>query len=94
MSEIKVSIGLVSSKAGRESLFHASRSFWWFAGTRLPGPQDSPGKNTGVGCHCLLQCMKVKSDSPPDSSVYGILQARILECVAMPSSRGSSQPRD
>ena len=32
MSEIKVSIGLVSSKAGRESLFHASRSFWWFAG--------------------------------------------------------------
>ena len=32
--------------------------------------------------------------SPPGSSVYGILQARILECVAMPSSRGSSQPKD
>ena len=31
--------------------------------------------------------------SPPGSSVHGILQARILECVAMPSSRGSSQPR-
>ena len=29
--------------------------------TRLPCPWDSPGKNTGVGCHCLLQCMKVKS---------------------------------
>ena len=29
--------------------------------TRLPHPWDSPGKNTGVGCHCLLQCMKVKS---------------------------------
>ena len=29
--------------------------------TRLPGPWDSPGKNTGVGCHFLLQCMKVKS---------------------------------
>ena len=29
--------------------------------TRLPRPWDSPGKNTGVGCHCLLQCMKVKS---------------------------------
>ena len=29
--------------------------------TRLPSPWDSPGKNTGVGCHCLLQCMKVKS---------------------------------
>ena len=28
--------------------------------TRLPGPWDSPGKNTGVGCHFLLQCMKVK----------------------------------
>ena len=28
--------------------------------TRLPHPWDSPGKNTGVGCHCLLQCMKVK----------------------------------
>ena len=32
--------------------------------------------------------------SPPGSSVYGILQARILKWVAMPSSRGSSQPRD
>ena len=31
--------------------------------TRLPHPWDSPGKNTGVGCHFLLQCMKVKSES-------------------------------
>ena len=31
--------------------------------TRLPRPWDSPGKNTGVGCHCLLQCMKVKRES-------------------------------
>ena len=31
--------------------------------TRLPRPQDSPGKNTGVGCHFLLQCLKVKSES-------------------------------
>ena len=31
--------------------------------TRLLCPWDSPGKNTGVGCHCLLQCMKVKSES-------------------------------
>ena len=31
--------------------------------TRLPRPWDSPGKNTGGGCHCLLQCMKVKSES-------------------------------
>jgi len=61
--------------------------------TRLPHPWDSPGKNTGVGCHFLLQCMKVKSEvaqscltlrDPTDcnvlgSSVHGIFQARILE---------------
>ena len=62
---------------------------------RLPCPWDSPGKNTGVGCHFLLQCMKVKSErevaqscltpsnpmdcSPPGSSVHGIFQARVLE---------------
>ena len=62
---------------------------------RLPRPWDSPGKNTGVGCHFLLQCMKVKSESEvaqscptlsdpmdcslPGSSVYGIFQARVLE---------------
>ena len=63
--------------------------------TRLHHPWDSPGKNTGVGCHFLLQCMKVKSESEvgqscltlsdpmdcslPGSSVHGILQARVLE---------------
>ena len=62
-------------------------------------PWDSPGKNTGVGCHVLLQCMKVKSESevaqscptlcdpmhcsPPGSSVHGIFQARVLEWVAI-----------
>ena len=61
---------------------------------RLPRPWDSPGKNTGVGCHFLLQCMKVKSQSefaqscpilrdpvdcsPPGSSAHGIFQARVL----------------
>ena len=60
-----------------------------------PRPWDSPGKNTGVGCHFLLQCMKVKSESEvaqscstpskpmdfslPGSSVHGIFQARVLE---------------
>ena len=60
---------------------------------RLLCPWDSPGKNTGVGCHFLLQCMKVKSESEvaqlcttlsdpmdcslPGSSVHGILQARV-----------------
>ena len=67
--------------------------------TRLPRPWDSPGKNTGVGCHFLLQCMKVKSESevaqscltPSDpmdcslsgSSIHGILQARALEVGAI-----------
>ena len=69
--------------------------------TRLPHPWDSPGKNTGVGCHFLLQCMKVKSESevaqscptlndpmdcsPPGSSIHGIFQARVLEWVPLPS---------
>ena len=63
--------------------------------TRLPRPWDSPGKNTGVGCYFLLQCMKVKSEreviqscltlsdpmdcSPTGSSVHGIFQARVLD---------------
>ena len=67
--------------------------------TRLPRPWDSPGKNAGVGCHFLLQCMKVKSESevaqscltpnnpmdcsPPGSSAHGIFQARELEWGAI-----------
>ena len=63
--------------------------------TRLPRPRDSPGKNTGVRCHFLLQCIKVKSESevtqscptpsdpmdcsPPGASVHGIFQARVME---------------
>ena len=67
--------------------------------TRLPCPWDSPGKNTGVGCHFLLQCMKVKRESEvaqsyptlsdpmdcslPGSSIHGIFQARVLEWGAI-----------
>ena len=67
--------------------------------TSLPSPWDSPGKNTGVGCHFLLQCMKVKSESevtqpcstlrnpmdcsPSVSSIHGIFQARVLEWGAI-----------
>ena len=74
--------------------------------TRLPHPWDSPGKNTGVGCHFLLQCMKVKSErevtqscptlsdpmdySLPGSSVHGIFQARVLEWVAIAFSHQDS----
>ena len=67
--------------------------------TSLPHPWDSPGKNTGVGFHFLLQCMKVKSESEvaqscptlsdpmdyslPGSSIQGIFQARVLEWDAI-----------
>ena len=66
------------------------------AGSR---PWGSPGKNTGVGCHFLLQCIKVKGESKvtqscwtlcnpmdcsqPGSSIHGIFQARVLEWVAI-----------
>ena len=67
--------------------------------TSLSHPWDSPGKNTGVGCHFLLQCMKVKSErevaqscpalsdpmdrSLPGSSIHGSFQARVLEWGAI-----------
>ena len=67
--------------------------------SRLRRPWDSPGKDTGVGCHFLLQYMKVKSESEvaqscltlsdpmncslPGSSAHGIFQARVLEWGAM-----------
>ena len=68
-------------------------------------PWDSPGKNTGVGCHFLLQCMKVKGESEvsqwcmtlcdlmdyslPGSSIHGIFQARVLEWGAIAFSNNS-----
>ena len=68
-----------------------------------PVPWDSPGQNTGVGCHFLLQCRKVKSESevtqscltlcdpmdysPPGFSVHGIFQARVLEWGAIVFSK-------
>ena len=74
--------------------------------TKLPRPWDSPGKNTGVGCHFLLQCMKVKSESevtqscptlhdpmdcsPSGSSIHGIFQARVLEWGAITFSENPS----
>ena len=69
------------------------------AAHRLPYPWDYPGKNTGVDCHFLLPCMKVKSESEvsqlcptlcdpvdcslPGSSIHGIFQARVLEWGAI-----------
>ena len=76
--------------------------------TRLLCPWDSPGKNTGVDCHFLLQCMKVKSGSEvaqscptlsdpmdcslPGSSVHGIVQARVLEWGAIAFSLVHHKP--
>ena len=67
--------------------------------TRLPRLWDSPGKNTGVGCHFFLQCIKVRSEnedaqlcptlrdpldcSPLGFSIHGIFQAIVLEWVAI-----------
>ena len=78
--------------------------------TRLPCPWDSPGKNTGVGCYFLLQCMKVKSQSEviqscltlrdpmdcslPGSSVHGIFQARVLEWGAITFSKLSFRHKE
>ena len=74
---------------------------------QAPRPWDSPGKNTGVGCHFLLQCMKVKSESkvaqsyptpsdpmdcgPPGPSIHGIFQARVLEWGAIAFSEAYSR---
>ena len=76
---------------------------------RLLCPWDSPGKNMGVGCHFLLQCMKVKSESEvaqscptlgdpkdcslPGSSVHGIFQARVLEWGAIAFSARAHKPQ-
>ena len=76
--------------------------------TRLLCPWDSPGRNIGVGCHFLLQCMKVKTESEvsqscltlhnpkdclPGSSVHGVFQARVLEWGAIAFSEfKSGQP--
>ena len=78
--------------------------------TRLPWPWDSPGKSTGVGCHFLLQCMKVKSESHvaqscltlcdpmdcrlPGSSVHGIFQAKVLEWGAITLDKGRNNKRE
>ena len=75
--------------------------------TRLLHPWDSPGKNTGVGCHFLLQCMKVESEgevaqscltlsdpmdcSLPGSSIHGIFRATVLEWGAIAFSQENTQ---
>ena len=98
-SSSKISMYIRSVQFSRSVVSDSVRPHRWQP-TRLPRPWDSPGRNTGVGCHFLLQCMKVKSESEvaqscptlsdpmgcslPGSSIHGIFQARVLEWVAMP----------
>ena len=80
------------------------------AAHQAPRPWNFPSKNTGVGCHFLLQCMKVKSESEvaqlcltrhdptdcslPGSFVHVIFQARVLEWVAIAFSDQRTNPRE
>ena len=59
--------------------------------TRLPRPWYSPGKNTGVGCHFLLQCMKVKSESQVTQSCPTLATAWTAAYQAPPSMEFSRQ---
>ena len=96
-----ISILLSTAAAAAAKLFQSCPTAWphrWQA-TGHRHPWDSPGKNTGVGCHFLPQCMKMKSESEvtescptlsdpmdcslPGSSVHGIFQARVLELGAI-----------
>ena len=94
LNKLKALLLLLQSHFSRVWLYATPQ----MAATRLPCPWDSPDKNTGVGCHFLLQCMKRKSESEvaqscptlsdlmnyslSGSSSHGILQTRVLERVA------------
>jgi len=65
--------------------------------TRPPHPWDSPGKNTGVGCHFLLQCIKVKSDNEVAHSCltqrpHGLQPTRLLRPWDFPGKSGMPLP--
>ena len=80
----------------------------WTVANEAPLGRDFPGQNTGVGCHFLLQCMKVKSESevaqscptlsdpmdcsPAGSSIHGIFQGRVLERGAIAFSVSITKP--
>ena len=101
LSLIDIPLNLVTVAAAAKSFQSWPDSTWAHRRqpTRLPRPWDSPGNNTGVGCHFLFQCMNVKSESEvaqlcptpsdpmdsslPGSSIHGIFQARVLEWGAI-----------
>ena len=97
--KVKVLVTLLLSHFSRVQLCATPQA----AAHQAPPPWDSPGKNTGVGCHFLLQCMKEKSENEvpqscptfsmdcilPSSSIHGIFQARVLEWGAIDFSSQS-----
>ena len=96
---MSITVVVISAAAAARSVVSNSVRPHRQQSTRLPRPWDSPGKNTGVGCHFLLQCMKVKSEievaqscptlsdpmdcNLPGSSTHEIFQARVLEWGAI-----------
>ena len=86
--------GLTSTSLNEstKTLFPDTVLFTCSGGTHLLGPPFNPLK-VKITQSCLTLCDPL-CYSLPGSSVHGIIQARILECVAVPFSRGSSQPRD
>ena len=98
--------GMAAIAAAKSVVSDSVRPHRWQP-TRLPSPWDSPGKNTGMGCHFLLQRMTVKSQSevaqscptlsdpmdcsPPGSSLHGIFQTRVLEWGATAFSKSTLQ---
>ena len=99
VAEINDQLVLLNSPAAAASLMSDSVRPHRWQPTRLRRPWDSPGENTKVDCHFLLQCMKVKSESEvvqscptlcdpmdcslPGSSAHGIFQARVLDWGAI-----------
>ena len=93
-----ISLSHILDAAAKSVVSDSMRPHRWQP-TRFPHPWDSQGKNTGVGCHFLLQCIQVKSESegaqlcqtlsdpldcsPPGFSIHGIFQARVLEWGAI-----------
>ena len=104
-TKIRIFCNLINHLSAAAAAAKSLQSCPTLCDPRLPCPWDSPGKNTGVGCHFLLQCMKVKSQSEvaqsyptpsdpmncslPGSSVHEICQARVLEWIAIAFSEPS-----
>ena len=90
----------IQSLGGEDPLEEGTATHSSILARRIPVDRGAWGITVHVlclvsqSCPTLCNLMDPMDYSPPGSSVHGILQARILEWVAMPSTRGSSQARD